>query len=196
MRLILIRHGLTEENKKGIVQGHLPGNLSEEGIEQAKKVALWLKDETIDFIYSSDLKRAVDTTNEIAKYHKEASVYFVEEMRERNLGEFEGRKISDILPSKKNVVEILLPKNGETMENLYKRGKKIIVQMLSKHPNETVLLLGHHGILRAIIAAITNKTHTEHNSMPSLSNTSVSIFETDQNNIFATLELNNIKHLG
>ena len=40
MRLILTRHGETEENATGIRQGHLPGKLSEKGIEQAKKLAL------------------------------------------------------------------------------------------------------------------------------------------------------------
>jgi len=61
MKLIIVRHGETEENKKGIVMGHLPGKLSQEGINQIKKVALRLKDEKIDFIYSSDLTRASDT---------------------------------------------------------------------------------------------------------------------------------------
>ena len=66
MKLIITRHGETEENKAGIIQGHLPGHLSEAGIEQAKKVAFRLKDEKINFIYSSDLDRAADTAKEIA----------------------------------------------------------------------------------------------------------------------------------
>jgi len=56
-RLIFVRHGETEENKAKIVQGQKHGKLSEEGLEQAKKVAERLKDEKIDFIYSSDLDR-------------------------------------------------------------------------------------------------------------------------------------------
>ena len=45
MKLIIVRHGETEENKIGIIQGHLPGTLSVIGIEQAQKIALRLKDE-------------------------------------------------------------------------------------------------------------------------------------------------------
>ena len=68
MRIILTRHGETEENKKGIMQGHMPGNLSVEGINQAKKLGLRLKDENVSAVYSSDLKRAVDTTNIILSF--------------------------------------------------------------------------------------------------------------------------------
>ena len=65
MRLILTRHGQTEENVKRILQGHMPGKLTPLGIEQAKKLASRLKDENIDAIYSSDLARTTDTTKEM-----------------------------------------------------------------------------------------------------------------------------------
>jgi len=57
MRLILVRHGETEENVAKITQGHMPSKLTKQGIEQAKKLALRLKDEKIDKIFVSDLKR-------------------------------------------------------------------------------------------------------------------------------------------
>lgn len=77
MKLIITRHGETEENKAGIIQGYLPGHLSKTGIEQAKKVVLRLKDEKIDFIYSSDLDRAANTAKEIAKFHPDVPIEFV-----------------------------------------------------------------------------------------------------------------------
>ena len=95
MILIITRHGETIENKQGIMQGHLPGTLSEHGIEQAKKLAERLKEEKIDFIYSSDLARAADTAKEIAKFHPNISINFTKELRERNLGELQGRKASE-----------------------------------------------------------------------------------------------------
>src|SRR5690606_30559966 len=95
MKLIITRHGETEENVAGILQGHLPGKLSARGIEQAKKLALRLQNDKIDFIYSSDLDRAADTAKEIAQYHPNAKIEFVENLRERNLGEFQGRKRSE-----------------------------------------------------------------------------------------------------
>ena len=96
MRVILTRHGETKENKKTIVQGHMPGHLSELGKKQAEMVAIRLKDEKIDFIYSSDLKRAADTAKEIAKYHPDIPIEFTKELRERNLGEFQGKCSKEI----------------------------------------------------------------------------------------------------
>lgn len=83
MRLIITRHGETEENTAGIIQGHLPGKLSDRGIAQAKKVALRLKNEKIDAIYSSDLARTSDTAKEIAKFHPTIPIEFVKELREK-----------------------------------------------------------------------------------------------------------------
>ena len=68
MRLTIIRHGRTLENENGIIQGHLDGKLSPVGIEQMRCTAGFLKDENIDYIYSSDLGRAKESTDEIIKF--------------------------------------------------------------------------------------------------------------------------------
>ena len=120
MRLIITRHGETEENQAGILQGHLPGKLSVLGIEQARKVALRLKDEKIDLIFSSDLARASDTAKEIAKFHPNVPVKFVKDLRERNYGEFQGKKESTFDSDGKNH-NSLQWKKVETLEDLYNR---------------------------------------------------------------------------
>ena len=61
--LYLVRHGQTKENLERIFQGHLPGTLTEEGIEQAKQLREELKDIKFDSIICSDLQRAVDTVD-------------------------------------------------------------------------------------------------------------------------------------
>ena len=76
MILILERHGETQENKEGIFMGHLDTPLSAGGILQAEKLAKRLNAEKINFIYSSDLKRAKETAKEIAKYHTNAPIKF------------------------------------------------------------------------------------------------------------------------
>jgi len=67
MRLILVRHALTVENEQGIIQGiiqgHLPGMISEQWVRDAEKLALRLKNEKISTIYSSDFARAKDPCN-------------------------------------------------------------------------------------------------------------------------------------
>jgi probable phosphoglycerate mutase len=181
MRLIIVRHGQTDENVAGIIQGHLPGKLTKEGIEQAKKLALRLKTEKIDHIFSSDLARTADTAKEIARYHPKIPIEFVVELRERNLGEKAGRNKHEIGwdPHDYRTTEPT-PKGGESMEELFDRAQRFLRKVLSKHPNDTVLFAGHNGINKAMIAAVMGKKWDEIRTLQSHKNTSVSIFEIDE----------------
>ncbi|MDP2749675.1 MAG: histidine phosphatase family protein [Nanoarchaeota archaeon] len=197
MRLIITRHGETKENKLGIIQGHLPGKLSDEGTNQAKKVALRLKNEKIDYIFSSDLARASDTAKEIAKFHPNAPIKFVKDLRERNLGEFEGKKKSDFgWDAKDFKATLLTPKKGETIEQLYARAELFFSKIMPKHHKDTVLLVGHNGINKALIAVITGKKHEDIRSIENQHNTSVNIFEIDEDKSHKIHAFNCIKHLS
>ena len=61
--IYLARHGQTEENLMKIFQGHLPGTLTADGIEQARNLGKELEGIQIDCILSSDLKRVTDTVS-------------------------------------------------------------------------------------------------------------------------------------
>ena len=196
MRLIITRHGETEENKAGIMQGHLPGKLSAEGIRQAQKVAERLKSEKIDFIFSSDLARAADTAVEISLYHPEAKLELTQELRERNLGEFTGKNISEAVLHQKGSTAVFAEiKTGETEQDLYKRAAIYLEKTLELHPDHTVLLVGHSGINKALIAVITRRTHDYMKTMETQHNTNISIFEIDENKNHKTHLLNDIEHL-
>jgi broad specificity phosphatase PhoE len=86
MKITLVRHGETVDNAARRCQGHLPGKLNEKGIEQAKKVGERLKKSYFDVIIVSDLRRAVQTANEIVFYHKDAHIIYDARVRERNFG--------------------------------------------------------------------------------------------------------------
>ncbi len=196
MRLIITRHGETEENKVGIMQGHLPGKLSAERIDQAKKLALRLKDEHIDFIFSSDLARASDSAKEIAAFHPHASITFVKDLRERNYGEYQGKKKSDFGWNIKDAKATYLePKEGETIEQLYERAKHFLHKIIEQHHKDTVLFVGHNGINKALIAVITGKTYADINAIENQHNTSVNIFEIDEDKNHTIHTFNCIKHL-
>ncbi len=186
MKLILTRHGLTEENIANIIQGHLPGKLSAKGKKQAKKVALRLKGEKIDFIYSSDLARSSDTAKEIAKFHPNTPIKFVKELRERYLAEFQGKKKSTFDKQSKNV---------ETLKKMFNRAKTFLHKIISKHHKDTILFVGHNGINKALIAVITGKRYGDIAAIESQHNTSVSIFEIDEDKNHKIHLLNCIKHL-
>ena len=196
MRLILTRHGETVENQKGIIQGHLPGTLSENGIRQAKKLAERLKDEEIDHIYSSDLARAADTAKEIAKYHEGVPVTYVKGLRERFLGDLQGVKKTDIGIEKKKFISARNNLGtGETLEQLYKRAKDFIDETYKKHKSETVMFVGHNGINNAMIAVILNKQADQINKLDRQLNTAVNIFDIEEDMNHKIHLLNCIKHL-
>ncbi|MBI4162713.1 MAG: histidine phosphatase family protein [Candidatus Aenigmarchaeota archaeon] len=89
MKLIIVRHGESLANTQMLFEGSSHGELTELGIQQAKKVGLRLKNEKIDIAYVSDLKRAQDTSAEILKFHVDTPVIPTEELRERHYGTLE-----------------------------------------------------------------------------------------------------------
>jgi len=187
MKIIITRHGETIENKNEIMQGQLPGTLSELGIEQAKKLAERLKSDKFDYIYSSDLERAANTAKEIIKYHINTPVEFTKELRERNLGEYQGRKKEDFgLPKEQSGVLTLVPKNGETHLQLYNRGKKFIDFLLNKHKQiDTILIIAHNGFDQVLFSIIKNIKYNDNYreyliKQEKLKNTSINIFEIDK----------------
>ena len=190
MRLIIVRHGETVGNIKGIIQGHLPGKLSKKGKVQAKKVARRLKNEKIDHIYSSDLKRAEDTAKEIAKYHKGVPLELTKELRELYYGAFEGKR-RDVVGYGK------LPKNGETSEQAIRRARHFLDTILHKHKKDTVLFVTHGTIGKAIITVIKNRRIRKRWSKKWwLHNTSVSIFKIYEDRRHRIHLFNDVKHLG
>ncbi len=89
MKLITVRHGSSNANSSGVAAGWTDVELDDEGLEQAKKVGERLKDEKIDVIYSSDLKRASKTAEGIIKHH-DCELILDKRIREQNKGKYEG----------------------------------------------------------------------------------------------------------
>jgi len=197
MKLIITRHGETEENKAGIIQGHLPGKLSKDGINQAKQIAIRLRNENINYIYSSDLARASDTAKEIAKFHQKIPIDFVIDLRERNFGELQEKKITDIgLSIEELKVRFKQLKDGETLQEIYNRAEHFLHKIIEKHYQDTVLLIGHNDINRNMIAIITGKKVDEVELIELQHNTSINIFDIDEDRNYKIHSLNCIRHLN
>ena len=89
MRIVLVRHGETEWNKLGRIQGISDLGLNETGRRQAKALAQALKNEMVEAIYTSPLKRARDTAYAIARHHQ-VEVVILFGLRELDAGEVDG----------------------------------------------------------------------------------------------------------
>lgn len=92
--IYVVRHGQTDENINGIIQGQLDTLLNQVGIDQAQRVGEALKCVQFDLVYSSDLKRAYDTAQLVVKYHKNVPIHPSELLRERHMGELQGKVYS------------------------------------------------------------------------------------------------------
>jgi len=188
MRVILTRHGETIENRMQITQGHLPGKLSEKGIEEARKLAERLKEEDIAAIYSSDLARAADTAKEIAKCHPTVPVYFVEKLRERDHGSWTGRSHDEIQYEK-------YPDDAESAEHMQERARSILDKAFEKYSNSTVVFVGHGAINLAILSIIMGKPADAIYEQEGQKNTAVSEFEIYEDKSHKIHCLNCTKHL-
>ena len=90
--LYLVRHGQTEENAAHILQGHMPGHLSHEGIAQAQALRDKLKNIRFDALLCSDLRRCMDTAMILNEPHG-LPLESTPLLRERDWGPFTGMDI-------------------------------------------------------------------------------------------------------
>ncbi|OZQ62929.1 histidine phosphatase family protein [Paenibacillus sp. VTT E-133280] len=146
----LIRHGSTAWNKEGRVQGHTDNPLDAEGFQQAALIAERLSGEQWDYIYSSDLLRAQQTAEVIAKRLGIELAGIVPGIREMYAGLIEGttqqERIERWGPDWKTL-ELGL----ETPEASEIRGSQAIEELAEKHPGCNILIVSHGVILRSIL---------------------------------------------
>lgn len=194
MKLYITRHGETEENVNGIIQGHNPGKLTIRGIEQAKRLALRLRDEHFDAIYSSDLQRAVDTARYISQFHSTPIVY-TPEIRERNLGILHGRPLEELRHAEEHSrVPIIdyTPKGGESFRDLHNRAARFLKELHVKYTQETILLISHGGWNRMLLGIVMGKNIEESLGIIQ-ANTCVNIVEYDQLSKYKVHLLNSLR---
>lgn len=174
MRLLITRHGQTIENKLGIFQGHHEGTLTEEGLEQAKRLAERLKEEDIDIIFTSDLNRALNTALEVKKYHPNTELCKTRSLRERNLGTLQNTKKNKY--SKKELVKLYRqPPNGESVVEMYNRAKEFHEEVLENYFDKTVLYVTHQGMKNTLLNYILGEEHDKFRKLGNTSVTEISI---------------------
>ena len=161
--LILSRHGETEENKLRIMQGQMPGHLSELGKQQAEQLADLLEEEEIDVIVSSDLARSYDTAMAVAR-RKGLEPVRTPLLREMDWGIYTGKVANEM--DFKN-----LPESVESVEALYKRAGEFLQFLQTNFSGKRILAIGHGGFNRALIVRIEKRQQEEILKLPIMKNT-------------------------
>lgn len=197
MRLILVRHGETEENSLKITQGHFDSKLNNNGIEQAKKVALRLKGEKIDIAYSSDLSRTKDTAKEILSFHPNTELVLAKELREQCKGIYEGKPSKEIhksVESSNMPYCNFKPEGGETLIDVQNRLLKLYDSIIEKHNGKTVLLVSHGGPIAVLLMSLLNKGFENYRKYCP-SNTALTILDIGNSNNVKVKKFNCTRHL-
>jgi broad specificity phosphatase PhoE len=162
MRILLVRHGETDWNRQGRCQGATDLDLNETGVRQAEKVAADLTKEEIHVVYSSNLKRAIQTARVICRPHGLA-VTIDDGFRELHHGKLEGLTLSDIQVAFPDFIQkwrqapadLLIP-GGERLVDVAGRaweGMNRIVQC--QRSDATVVVVSHNFPILAILCRIT-----------------------------------------
>lgn len=168
MQFYVIRHGLSEGNSLGIIQGQTDSPLTDTGREQASLLGRWFASLNIrpDKVFSSPLSRAFDTASEIIR-HIDSSIEItkVDEFMEVNVGKIAGLSIEDVDRQFPDTFKKSINKwmdfrefGGENLDDLFMRvGKKvdeIIAHYDNKPGDDVVFFVVHAGATRPILRSI------------------------------------------
>ncbi|WP_145321347.1 histidine phosphatase family protein [Paenibacillus xylanexedens] len=164
----LIRHGITEWNSLGKAQGISNIPLNEEGLAQAIATAKRVYSEQWDFIYSSDLIRALQTAEVISNALGINSVTTDYRLREIYCGQIEGTTEEERI-MKWGTDWRLKSLGMEPFEEVAKRGIDFVREVSIKYPNKRILIISHGVLigltLQHLFPKIFNKTNIKNTSI-------------------------------
>jgi broad specificity phosphatase PhoE len=198
MRLILVRHGETACNLEDIWHGWDDCELTEKGHIQATAVGARLDAEPIVAVYSSDIRRALQTARAIAEPHGLEPI-LEPALRERNAGALQGLRTSDVATHFPTIWEDRAadlwnwrPPGGESFRKVLDRSMDAIERLRGEYGDQTVVAVSHMGIVRCLISHLTGVPleRTYDTPFPS---TGVSIF-VSQSGVFRPEVLNDASH--
>jgi len=158
--IMFMRHGQTDWNAKGIMQGQKETEINKIGIKQAMDKIAIINDFNPDVVITSPLKRAIDT----AQIATEGKYDFItdERIKERFYGDIEGltlKEIKDKYPNLESFERNGLPflidcPGGETYEEVYERTSEFLKEVLTKYKGKKILVVSHTDPLDMLDAII------------------------------------------
>ncbi|WBW72537.1 fructose-2,6-bisphosphatase, TIGAR-like protein [Schizosaccharomyces osmophilus] len=151
MKVFLIRHGQTEQNKVGILQGSVDTSLSETGQLQAKLLGSRLSSLDIDQIFCSSMKRCRETIRPLLELRPEIPIEYSDLIRERIYGELEGMNVVEA----KRLMGTKHPDHyGEGFSSLKRRLVKFWEEQVVplRGEKKCIVVLCHGGVINALRA--------------------------------------------
>ena len=198
--IYIIRHGETDFNKKGIIQGSgVDSDLNELGKEQAQKFYKAYHHIAFDKIYSSQLQRTIQSVQPfISAGFKHQALAALNEM---SWGSLEGkvstpqshRAYVNMLEDWKAGLLDRSIANGESPNALFKRQQRGMNELLKKDDERTILICSHGRAMRSLLSLLTAEPLSKMDQFKH-SNLCLYILEKEEN-VFNIVERNSIAHL-
>jgi phosphoserine phosphatase len=216
-RVILVRHGQSSFNVESRVQGYLDeSTLTAQGQEMAHQVGDALSEISFDAVYSSTLRRAKDTAEIVLSHLKttpKTPLQAVDSLKEISLMLWEGMLFKDVEQTYPQEYEqwkncphqlrvVISQEDGGTQDyfpvvELFDRAQQFWQEFLPNHANQTVLLVAHSGINRALIGTAIGLDASSYQAVQQ-SNCGISVlnFAGGWGNLVQIESLNQTAHLG
>ena len=184
-RMIIVRHAEAEGNYKRLFHGWSDGEITEKGHIQAERVAERLKNIKMDVLYSSSLKRTMQTAGYISKV-KNLPIIRTDKLKEINGGDWEGEHW-DILPQKwpeeyhtwENTPHLHRMPNGESMEEFQNRLVEEIKHIISMNRGKNVCIVTHGTAIKALLCFFNSYKLEEMFNIKWCDNTAITIVDYD-----------------
>ncbi|MFD1721037.1 histidine phosphatase family protein [Amnibacterium endophyticum] len=156
--LVLVRHGETEWNRTGRVQGRTDIPLNDTGRAQAREAGRRLADDAFDAVVASPLSRAAETARIIAReIGASDDVELVDALVERDYGDAEGMTGAEIDAA---FAGHLLAR--ESREQTVERVLPALLDLARRHPGQRVLVVSHGGVIGSLVRHATRWAWPEH----------------------------------
>jgi probable phosphoglycerate mutase len=185
VQFLLVRHGQTQYNADGRVQGQIDIPLNDTGMWQAERIGERLSRYSPRAIITSDLSRAADTARAIAAHHPSVRFLETELLREVAYGVFEGMHLPEI---KQTYPEEYLqwregdigytPPDAESIYDQRARANRAVTWAREHCTEGTIVLVSHGGIMRSLVANLLDlgidqqvKFHFDNTSLTALEDT-------------------------
>jgi broad specificity phosphatase PhoE len=157
--IILARHGETEWNVEEVFRGRIDIELNQTGVRQAELLAEHLAELKIEAVYSSPLKRALDTAEAIARRHQ-LKVKTSPGLIDGDFGQWQGLPLNKVREKYKELYRqwaesphrAKIP-GGESLDGVRERALKVVGGVIAKH-KERVVLVSHRVVNKALICAL------------------------------------------
>ena len=159
MEMYIIRHGLTDWNKNGRLQGRVDTSLNDEGRAQAEAARQRFEELGVKFdrVYTSHLQRAMDTASIVSGRGK-GDMILDDRIIEIDYGQMDGLSFDEVTDEMREFFihpdTVLPPEGVETMEHMTARTAAFLHDVRKWSRRQTVLVVSHAIVIRAIFAAL------------------------------------------